>query len=1094
VRFSLAIEQCSTQGGGYEWMEGLLEGEGSFGKAEERFIEMVELIILDEKESFHKQLSAIIPYSAVRPVWRLFSDYTALIQDRKKRSLLHLTAQLEACGYTEALLEAGFSPIEEDDKGFIPLHYAAMEGKIEQMTLLLKADPSSFDHQSSYGSTPLIVAIEHGQTKAVEKLLSKGASMKRATHRGYTPFLSALHEGKKGVIDLLLLKVDREDVNVKTGRDVTPLMLAASLDAPTLIEKLVDLGANCDAENKKGEKALNIALQCSHYSLVALLIKKTKPTSILARDIARYADLELGKEWLSDIDLQAEAYRGLAQEAIYKGNPSLALYCVKEGPKEMLYQTVLPLAIRYHFFSVVQEIMKQGAFGSPKELLNLLCAAGDKKSLDCFCECYARKQPTKGEVEEALHTLLHHKHLHLLSSFLEKSGLKIETQRFYKEKWAALHMVARANGRARLKQVINKHPNLLLSPTKEGKTLAYIAAEAGSELAFDFLHAQMREQKLSLEKQYGDRHLFYPIFDSFQDHIIERLLKEKDNLSLSLNSQGKAPIHWIAQMGRVDLLKNLKESGVNLTSCDKEGCSPLTYAIRAGNLDAITFLLDAGVAVEEKALAAARLFPPLAIREQILEAIGHPHLEVAFPSFVDGEDLNGNTKLFYAIQEGNLSKALRLLEEGADSNHRNHQNITPFALALHKEKREMISALLPHCDLDRYYQIPGKSKLTPLEALAIHYPDSLFLEALTYLPHASTAERRRWKIPNLIAGGGNVTAMRHLLYRESWKAFFFRAGVEVMPWDLAAYDGNLEMVKLFLKEIPDLQRRGSRMLFHAALGAQRDVARFLINKGFLDPLDKEERVELLDHAFLSNCKESIKLFCDLFVLGSQSIERAVSRAIPHVFQEEAFNTLDYIFKELNFPIESQLEDGRSILHAVSERGSFLTIKWLIEEGGGDPRQKGPLKEPLHYAVRGVSLPLFRYLLEEAGAMPEDKSFNEGDETLLHLAAKRGTMAHNLLLLEKGYDPNARDSLGATPLSFAAARSDWKLVELLLFAGADEASIERVKQKHPLSKPTVEAFEQLKRDHPGESLLQLAMRAKCAPASALLKKRNRRDRE
>ena len=59
-----------------------------------------------------------------------------------------------------------------------------------------------------------------------------------------------------------------------------------------------------------------------------------------------------------------------------------------------------------------------------------------------------------------------------------------------------------------------------------------------------------------------------------------------------------------------------------------------------------------------------------------------------------------------------------------------------------------------------------------------------------------------------------------------------------------------------------------------------------------------------------------------------------------------------------------------------------------------------------------------------------------DEGLLHSVAQSGNLAEVERLLRDGYDVNAFDELGNTPLHYAAAREDLELVRLLLQRGAD----------------------------------------------------------
>jgi ankyrin repeat protein len=59
-----------------------------------------------------------------------------------------------------------------------------------------------------------------------------------------------------------------------------------------------------------------------------------------------------------------------------------------------------------------------------------------------------------------------------------------------------------------------------------------------------------------------------------------------------------------------------------------------------------------------------------------------------------------------------------------------------------------------------------------------------------------------------------------------------------------------------------------------------------------------------------------------------------------------------------------------------------------------------------------------------------------DEGQLHSAAQSGNLGEAERLLREGYDVNAFDDAGNTPLHYAAAREDVDLVRFLLQNGAD----------------------------------------------------------
>lgn len=66
----------------------------------------------------------------------------------------------------------------------------------------------------------------------------------------------------------------------------------------------------------------------------------------------------------------------------------------------------------------------------------------------------------------------------------------------------------------------------------------------------------------------------------------------------------------------------------------------------------------------------------------------------------------------------------------------------------------------------------------------------------------------------------------------------------------------------------------------------------------------------------------------------------------------------------------------------------------------------------------------------------DSPLGTAETTALHHAAGHGMLALARVLLERGADPNARDSTGATPLHWAAVMDQRDLIKLLIEKGAD----------------------------------------------------------
>ncbi|GAA5821257.1 hypothetical protein JCM3770_007386 [Rhodotorula araucariae] len=130
--------------------------------------------------------------------------------------------------------------------------------------------------------------------------------------------------------------------------------------------------------------------------------------------------------------------------------------------------------------------------------------------------------------------------------------------------------------------------------------------------------------------------------------------------------------------------------------------------------------------------------------------------------------------------------------------------------------------------------------------------------------------------------------------------------------------------------------------------------------------------------------------------------------------------------------------------------SLMTPRIAVE---GEPEPPSPFTlanqtssqtglAPLHYAAQRGHTEVVKWLIEEAGAMPELED-GEG-ETPLHKAAHRGHLDVCRFLISRDVDVDAADSDGWTALHNAASRGWLDVARLLLDAGSavDKASKHR----------------------------------------------------
>ncbi len=234
---------------------------------------------------------------------------------RKKLKQLSLRAAvgMGAVETIEKALQGGANVDTIDTYGNTPLSWAAYEGQIPVMQLLL-AHNAHINHANQQGQTPLALALLQGQDRAVFLLLANDAPVPAELYQRMidllrpvlSPLNLALIEGDteavatilnkmpqvindaepflgmtaldwaavRGHADLVRLLLDRgADVKVRSTAGNTPLHYAALAGNPDIIESLLRAGAHVNERNNNGDTALHYAARNGHLRAVQVLLR-----------------------------------------------------------------------------------------------------------------------------------------------------------------------------------------------------------------------------------------------------------------------------------------------------------------------------------------------------------------------------------------------------------------------------------------------------------------------------------------------------------------------------------------------------------------------------------------------------------------------------------------------------------------------------------------------------------------------------------------------------------------------------------------------------------------------------------------------------
>ncbi|ALU43385.1 ankyrin repeat domain-containing protein [Pseudoalteromonas rubra] len=158
------------------------------------------------------------------------------------KEILELAQQQQWTQLT-TLLQADSTVVNvQDEKGYSPLHYAAIQGQCAVIDALV-AKGSALEAATGNGSTALHKAATFGQLDAIHTLLSLGADLEARTNNPDVPSFSAR----------------------------TPLHEAAVEGHADAVTLLLSLGADQNALTDAQETALDLAVYYKHTDAAAAL-------------------------------------------------------------------------------------------------------------------------------------------------------------------------------------------------------------------------------------------------------------------------------------------------------------------------------------------------------------------------------------------------------------------------------------------------------------------------------------------------------------------------------------------------------------------------------------------------------------------------------------------------------------------------------------------------------------------------------------------------------------------------------------------------------------------------------------------------------
>lgn len=497
------------------------------------------------------------------------------------------------------------------------------------------------DERDDDGATPLAWAAIRSSVDIARLLLAAGANPNLASQLGVTPLAIAVANGSPDLAGLLL--DHRADPNLARENGETPLMIAARLGRVDLMKRLLDKGASANARDKKfGQTALMWA--AGHPEAVRLLLDhRANFRAVTKTWDVKYTNylpttVTLGKTgipWNNDGD-----------------------YTVKKGGLSALH-----FAVQKNDLTSVRLLLDAGAD------VNAAAADGTTPLLASLYKWdppNATFVPGKGAPAAAGSSQKFHPSLPVARLLLDRgAAVKIDDGTGY----TPLHGAALATAKA----------------ARTGTRLrsAYGGSAAMLALGADDDPSLTLDEALALTKR---------LLDAGADPNARTTFPTggpAGDVRINPAPAGSSPLHIAASSGSVALVELLASRGGDPNQLRKDGHTPFSVSVLAGDLAVVKQLVAAG------AHATARWSPQDKIPDPV-EAITLARAD--------------QSALHLAALEGKPELLTYLHSLGVPLDAKNSAGETPLDLADHQERyREAIQRQGADGDADKLKTIVRKT-------------------------------------------------------------------------------------------------------------------------------------------------------------------------------------------------------------------------------------------------------------------------------------------------------------------------------------------------------------------------------------------------
>ena len=169
----------------------------------------------------------------------------------------------------EVLIDANANPDIPNTEGWCVLHVAAQQHACDVIRLLCDAGANT-EISTHKGNTPLCIAAMNGRSDAAAELVKQNANPNARNECGW----SAVHYAAAANASVMVSHIgqgNNVNLNLKTDKENTALLIAVTHGAKDAAKALVDAGADANVKGPEAWSALHFAVNQDDYELIEIL-------------------------------------------------------------------------------------------------------------------------------------------------------------------------------------------------------------------------------------------------------------------------------------------------------------------------------------------------------------------------------------------------------------------------------------------------------------------------------------------------------------------------------------------------------------------------------------------------------------------------------------------------------------------------------------------------------------------------------------------------------------------------------------------------------------------------------------------------------